>query len=150
MPNGFISDFYKNTEIISPDDSYHYFFAYYDMRATASHSGNKHLCHRVPFMDRLPSENDVCEIGYLENKKFYPIDTTSAWNFQQGAMLEYHPIIPDTVIYNVCEDGAFRTVIHNYVSGEKTYTDRATACHSNDGRYGLAVNFGRIFDFRHG
>jgi hypothetical protein len=150
MPNGFISDFYKNTEIISPDDSYHYFFAYYDMRATASHSGNKHLCHRVSFMDRLPSEDDVCEIGYLENKKFYPIDTTTAWNFQQGAMLEYHPIIPDTVIYNVFTDGAFRTVIHNYVSGEKTYTDRATACHSNDGRYGLAVNFGRIFDFRPG
>ena len=150
MSSKFISDFYDSTEIISPDDNYHYFFAYYDMRATSEHSGRKHLCHRVNFMDRLPSEADVCEVGYLENKEFHLIGTTTAWNFQQGAMLEYHPTLPDTVIYNACEGGKFKTVIHNYVSGEKSYTDRATACHSPDGKYGLAVNFGRIFAFRPG
>lgn len=150
MAEGFISDIYSNTDIISPDDGYHYFFAYYDMRATAEHSGKKHLCHRVSFMDRLPRADDICEIGYLEDRRFHLIGTTTAWNFQQGAMLEYHPFLPDTVIYNVCENGDFKTLIHNYLTGEKKFCERATACHSPNGKYGLAVDFGRIYAFRPG
>lgn len=65
-------------------------------------------------------------------------------------MLQYHPIRPDTVYYNICQDGNFCTVTHNYVTGEKRFTDRATACISPDGKWGLAINFGRIFAFRPG
>jgi len=54
------------------------------------------------------------------------------------------------VYYNVCENGRFMTVTHNFRTGEKKYTDRATACVSPDGKWGLAVNFGRIYDFRPG
>lgn len=139
----------SDLKIITPDDGYHYFFAYYDMRATQS-GDTKHLCHRVPFMDRLPVAEDVCEIGYVGNGEFFKIGETTAWNFQQGAMLQYHPYLRDTVIYNVYEDGKFMTLTHNYVTGEKKYADRATACISPDGKWGLAVNFGRIYDFRPG
>lgn len=138
-------------DIITPDDGYHYFFAYYDMRATGKNGQNpRHLCHRVKFYDRLPTADDVCEIGYLENGAFVKIAETTAWNFQQGAMLQYHPYLDHTVYYNVCEDGKFMTVTHNFVTGEKQYTDRATACISPDGKWGLAANFGRIFAFRPG
>ena len=139
----------SDLKIITPDDGYHYFFAYYDMRATQS-GDTKHLCHRVPFMDRLPVAEDVCEIGYVDNGEFFKIGETTAWNFQQGAMLQYHPYLRNTVIYNVYEDGKFMTLTHNYVTGEKKYADRATACISPDGKWGLAVNFGRIYDFRPG
>ena len=135
-------------KIITPNDGYHYFFAYYDMRATGE--DGRHLCHRVPFMDRLPVAEDVAEVGYLEDGKFYHIGETTAWNFQQGAMLQYHPFEKNTVYYNVCEDGKFQTVTHNFETGEKKYADRATACVSPDGKWGLAVNFGRIYDFRPG
>ena len=145
-----ISDFKEKVEIITPDDGYHYFFAYYDMRATGEGINQHHLCHRVKFMDRLPTCDDVCEVGYLQDRKFYKIGETTAWNFQQGAMLQYHPFKENTVFYNVVKDGNFCTVTHNFVSGEKSYTDRATACVSLDGKYGLAVNFGRIFAFRPG
>ncbi len=144
------SEFANKVEIITPDDGYHYFFAYYDMRATGDGINQNHLCHRVKFMDRLPTENDVCEVGYLKDKKFYKIGETTAWNFQQGAMLQYHPFKENTVYYNVVKDGKFTTVTHNFETGEKSYTDRATACVSPDGKYGLAVNFGRIFAFRPG
>lgn len=145
-----ISDFYKSEDIkiITPDDGYHYFFAYYDMRATGEKG--KHLVHRVKFWDRLPTAEDVAEIGYLDDGKFVKIAETTAWNFQQGAMLQYHPFIENTIYYNVCENGEFKTVTHNFVTGEKQYTDMATACVSPDGKWGLSVNFGRIYAFRPG
>lgn len=145
-----ISEYYKpeEVEIITPNDGAHYFFAYYDMRATGLNG--KHLAHRVPFMDRIPNVEDVAEVGYLEDGKFYKIGETTAWNFQQGAMLQYHPFLENTVYYNVCENGKFSTVTHNFVTGEKKYTDRATACVSHDGKWGMAVDFGRIYAFRPG
>ena len=144
------SDFSQKIEIITPDDEYHYFFAYYDMRATGDGINQNHLCHRVKFMDRIPTKEDVCEIGYLKDKKFYKIGETTAWNFQQGAMLQYHPFKENTVYYNVVKDGKFVTVTHNFETGEKSYTDMATACVSPNGKYGLSVNYGRIFAFRPG
>lgn len=137
-----------DVQIITPDDGYHYFFGYYDMRAT--NADGKHLAHRVRFMDRLPTPTDVAELGTLKNGVFTPFATTTAWNFQQGAMLQWHPRREDTVYYNVCEGGRFMTVTHDLATGEKTYTDRATACVSPCGKWGLAINFGRIYAFRPG
>ena len=65
-------------------------------------------------------------------------------------MLQYHPFLENTVYYNVCEDGRFQTLTHNFATGEKRYADRASACISPDGKWGLGVNFGRIYDFRPG
>lgn len=133
-------------KIISPNDGYHYFFGYYDLVAS---QGNDHLAHRVPFMDRLPEVDDVAELGILRDGEFLPFAKTTAWNFQQGALLQYHPTLPDTVIYNVNE-GGFKTVTHNLKTGEKIYTDRACASISPDGKYGLGIDFGSIFEFRPG
>ena len=143
-----ISSYVNDVSIITPNDEYHYFFGYYDMRATAG--DQPHLCHRVKFMDRQPEADDVAELGYLEDRRFVKFAETTAWNFQQGAMLQYHPYLRDTVYYNVCENGEFKTVTHNIKTGEKKYTSRATAAVSPDGKWGLAVNFGRIFAFRPG
>lgn len=138
----------KELQFITPDDGYHYFFGYYDMRATGEKG--KHLCHRVAFFDRDPNAQDVAELGYLENGKFVKFAETTAWNFQQGSMLQYHPELENTVFYNACENGKFCTVIHNFATGEKKYADRATACISPNGKWGLGINFGRIFTFRAG
>ena len=35
---------------ITPNDGYHYFFGYYDLKAS---QGNDHLAHRVEFFDRI-------------------------------------------------------------------------------------------------
>ncbi len=147
MDKNFISEYVKEPKIITPEDDAHYFFGYYDMRAT---QGTRHLAHRVQFMDRLPEKTDVAQLGYLEKGTFTPFASTTAWNFQQGAMLQYHPFLKDTVYYNVFKDGKERTVTHNYSTGKKKYTDRATACISPDGKWGMAVNFARIFEFRAG
>lgn len=142
-----ISEYYDNTEIITPDDEFHYFFGYYDMRP---YSKGRHLTLRVPFMDRLPEANDIAEIGYVKDKIFTPFATTTAWNFQQAAMLQWHPFEEDTVYYNEFINKNCVTTIHNIATGEKKHTDRPTACVSPDGKWGLSVDFGRIYDFRPG
>lgn len=133
-------------QFITPNDGHHYFFGYYDLIAS---QGNDHLAHRVQFMDRLPAVDDVAELGIISDDDFAPFAETTAWNFQQGALLQYHPNQANTVIYNVNKDG-FKTVVHNLKTGEKVYTDRACASVSPDGKYGLAIDFGSIFQFRPG
>lgn len=143
----FQSDFYSESRIITPKDGAHYFFGYYDLRAS---QGTRHLAHRVPFMDRLPTAEDVAQLGYLDSGCFTPFAETTAWNFQQGALLQYHPTLMDTVCYNAFVEGKVCTVTHNYKTGEKRYTDRPCATISGDGKWGLSVNFGRIYAFRAG
>ncbi len=140
----------KDLQIISPEnDGFHYFFGYYDLPATDK-NGENHLCHRVKFMDRMPTADDVCELGILKDRKFYPFAETTAWNFQQGSMLRWHPTKENTVCYNVRRNGGFSTVVHNLSNGEKTFTDRACATIAPNGKFGLSVSFSRIFDFRPG
>lgn len=143
----FQSDYYQEPKIITPMDGHHYFFGYYDLRAS---QGKRHLAHRVPFMDRLPAAEDVAQLGYLEDGKFTAFAETTAWNFQQGALLQYHPRKADTVFYNTVQNGVFCTAAHNYSTGEKSFTDRPAATISGDGKWGLAINFGRIYAFRAG
>ena len=136
-------------EIITPDDDGQYFFAYYDLRATDS-KGQNHLCHRATFMDRDNVAEDEIELGILKDKKFLPFAKTTAWNFQQGALLQYSRDNDDIVYYNVRTKDDYATAIHNLKTGEVRYTDRAAATISPDGKYGLGVNFSRIFDYRPG
>jgi hypothetical protein len=96
-------------ERLTRDDA-HYFFGYYDTPAWSG-SGRYHLCHRVAFCDRLPREDDKAVLGFIDmqDKSFHPFGETTAWNFQQGSMLQWHPASPeDTVIYNTRQDGVYR------------------------------------------
>ena len=139
-------------KLISPNDGYHYFYGYYDLNPYHE-NGKYHLANRVSFIDRLPTKDDVCELGYidLETNEFTKIAETTAWNFQQGALLTYNKANYDEVFYNVRGgENDYQTCIHNLKTNEKRYTDRACANISLDGKYGLALNFNRIYDFRPG
>ena len=84
----------------------HYFFGYYDLPAW-NESQSYHLCHRVKFWDRLPEKDDIAEIGLVDVNKqdFIPVVETTAWNFQQGAMLQWNPSSPnDEIIFNIREE----------------------------------------------
>ena len=144
----FISTTVKEHEILTPDDGYHYFFGYYDLPATDL--AGRHLCHRVSFMDRLQEADDVAELGYVQDGAFTPFATTTAWNFQQGSLLQFHPTKNDTVFYNSCQNGVFCTATHDLKTGEIRYTDFPAAAISADGKWGLGINFARVFAFRPG
>ncbi|MDO8542986.1 MAG: hypothetical protein Q7S40_21285 [Opitutaceae bacterium] len=132
----------------------HFFFGYYDVPAMEA-AGGRHLVHRVPFRDRLPTANDEAVLGTIDIEgggTFRSFAKTSAWNFQQGAMLQWLGDGSGRVFYNEVapEARGYRGVLHDIATNACTFTDRALANVSRDGRWGLAIDFDRMHDFRPG
>lgn len=136
-------------ETISPDDEFDYFFAYYDLQPYDKDS-KRHLAHRVRFHDRIPNADDIVDIGYitLDDKRFYKVAESRAWNFQQGSLLQWFD--DESVIYNDYRDGEFCSVIKSVKNGEERVLCAPLAHLSLDRRWGLSINFPRIWDFRPG
>jgi len=131
---------------------YHNFFGYYDLQPW-NRDGSCHLCTRTKFFDRMPKELDVAELGFIRmsDNQFIPIAQTSAWNFQQGAMLQWNPANPDNeVIYNIRVGNEFKGVIKNIHTGMEKMLAHPVASVDPYGRYALSINFSRMFDFRPG
>lgn len=128
-----------------------YFYGYYDNQPFSA-DGRYHLAHKVPFMNRMQTGTDMAELGMirLSDCAWIPVGETYAWNFQQGSMFQWRAGHSDEVVYNVLYTDAYRAVVANVVTGERRTLPRALANISSDGRWGLAVNFPRIFWFRPG
>lgn len=136
---------------ISPGDG-HYFFGYYDLQPY-NEKQTLHLTHKTSFRNKLQQKDDTAEIGFIEMKsgKYERLEVTRAWNFQQGAMLQWNPLKPnDEVIYNDFVDGSFCGVILNINTGKKRYIQKPVANVSRDGKYALSINMARLYDFRPG
>lgn len=137
---------------ISPCDGRHYFFGYYDLQPY-NKSQTLHLSHRADFMDRLQTASDSADVGVIdvESGKFHKLDTTYAWNFQQGAMLQWNSLSPENeIIYNSYIDNEYHGVVMDINTGKKRYLDVPVANVSRDGKYGLGINMSRLYDFRPG
>lgn len=136
-------------QVITPIDEYNYFFGYYDLQPYDAKS-ERHLTHRTSFADRLQNNKDIIEIGYItiKDKTFHKITESKAWNFQQGTLLQWYD--QDSVIYNDFIDGKYCTVIRGVDGTLKKIIDRPLAHLSLDRKWGLSINFPRVFDFRPG
>ncbi|MBO5199840.1 MAG: hypothetical protein J6B93_01035 [Clostridia bacterium] len=146
-----IENYGVKARVITPDDGGHYFFAYYDLQPFDS-TGRYHLVHKVAFEDRLPQADDVCEIGMLDLEdggKFIKLAETLAWNFQQGALLRWWRD-DDHILFNVFEDGKYGCCILNIKTGERRVLPNPIADVSPDGKWGLSINFMRVWNFRPG
>lgn len=136
---------------ISPADG-HYFFGYYDLQPF-SQNEQYYLTHKTDFYNRLQKRGDVCVLGLIHAKtgKYEKLTTTKAWNFQQGAMLQWNPTAPDSeIIYNDLTDGEVVGVIMDINTGQKRYLDRGVANVSPNGKFALGINMSRLYDFRPG
>lgn len=136
---------------ISPGDA-HYFFGYYDLQPYNADE-SLYLTHKTTFRNRLQGKHDIAEIGFInmKNGKYERLDITRAWNFQQGAMLQWNPKSPDKeIIYNDFIDGQFCGVVMDINNGKKRYLDRPVANVSKDGKYAVSINMSRLYDFRPG
>lgn len=135
----------------------HNFFGYYDIQPFSS-DNEYHLCHRTEFCDRMQHLTDAAEIGMIRlyDNAFIPLARTYAWNWQQGALLQWHPKYPnDKIIYNsvygdehLCE--RFSAVIQDVKTGEKRILPMALANASPDGSFALGINFARVYWLRPG
>ncbi|CAN7611856.1 TolB family protein [Paenibacillus sp. LjRoot56] len=138
-------------ERLTQEDA-HYFFGYYDTPAW-SLSDRYHLCHKVDFMDRLPHAADSATVGYIDmlDHSFHPVAETTAWNFQQGSMLQWHPAFPEEeIIYNTRDGETYRGTVQNIHTGSSRQLELPVANVDPTGTYAVSINFDRMFDFRPG
>ena len=136
----------------------HCFFGYYDI--PSADAAGRHLCHRVPFRDRLPTPEDAAALGWValpqaaqgakDEPRFQAFAETRAWNFQQGAMLQWLASAPDTCIYNVFANGQFGACVHNVRTGAQRRLPLPVANVSRDGTKALCINMARVYAFRPG
>jgi hypothetical protein len=143
----------NNIRRISPNDGCHYFFGYYDIPAF-DRIGRLHLCHRVGFRDRLPVPGDAAELGFfdLSTGGFEIFGETHAWNFQQGAMLQWLGQDGDLITYNdFNHSDGFHAVVYSLGKDRIiSKVRRPFATLSADGAFALSINFSRMYDFRPG
>lgn len=137
-------------KIITPQDSYHYFFGYYDLQPYTT-DGEKHLCHRVAFYNRLPTAQDVVELGYLdvESLRFTFLASTRAWNFQQGAFLQWFER-DKSIIFNDFDGEKYIARVVDMQGKELRRYQRPIAAIDVRNGLALSLNFSRIYDFRPG
>lgn len=128
----------------------HYFFGYYDLPAWDK-EGNRHLAHRVGFMDRMPTASDVAEVGFLESGRFHKLGETTAWNFQQGAMFQWIPAAPEPcLIHNERAGHGYGAVLRDPTGAVLQRLPRPIANVDPCGRFALSINFARMTDYRPG
>jgi hypothetical protein len=108
---------------------------------------------RADFNDRAPGPHDRLRIGvvHLADKRFEPLGESLAWNWQQGAMLAWHPADPERLlIHNDRRDGKLVGVVRDTSGNEKRVYDRPIYTLSPDGKTAWSLNFARLAKHRPG
>lgn len=124
-----------------------HFFGYFD-NSPWNTDEYRLLGHRVSLPHRPPLPGDLVELGVFDLTQalpvFAPFATTAAWNYQQGAMLQWCGCGTNRVAYNILEAGQARGVIKDLVTGAVNQLERPIAALARDGSQVLSLNFGRL------
>lgn len=124
----------------------HHFFGYYD-KSPWSRDERRLLAHRIGFMNRAPGDGDPARIGFVDlqdNDRWHDLAITKVWNWQQGAMLRWHPTMDDIIVYNDRQSGRFVTRFFHCGRGNYETLDWPLYAISPKGNIGYSVNFARL------
>ncbi len=128
------------------DYDYSIWFGYYNYDVLSS-DGKKMLCNRAKFDSRHINSNDSIEVGYydISNNKWNKIGTSSSFNWEQGALLQWVPNKINKVIYNDFDGEKFCSYICDILTGEKKKVDYPIYCVNFDGNSAITLNFERSY-----
>jgi hypothetical protein len=131
----------------------HHFFGYYD-KSPWNGSGRLLLGHEAGFNDRAPTASDQVGIGVIDptaGPRFERVGDGHAWNWQQGAMLQWHPADPERLfVHNDRRQGRFVGVLRDVHKGELGNFERPVYAILPDGRTAFSVDFARLAIHRPG
>ena len=132
----------------------HHWFGYYD-KCPWDSTGRYLLAMENDFADRQPKPGEKITVGIVDlkdNDKFIPLDTTAAWSWQQGTMLQWLGSAPDSdIVFNsMVEQDAPVAVIRNVHTGKSRTLPRPIYALSNDGKQAVSLDFARLHRFRPG
>ncbi len=124
----------------------HHFFGYYGI-CPWNKSGQYLVCLESSFQDRMPSPGEAAAIGLVDAQsgQFRKVAETHAWNLQQGAMLHWNPLFPESqIIYNDQEGDDIASVVLDVQSGQRRLLPRAVSAVSHNGKWALSLTYGRV------
>lgn len=128
----------------------HHFFGYYGV-SPWSRDESMMIGIESSFHDRLPNPGEKAAIGLIDPLKgnFEELTKTLTWNLQQGAMLHWNPLLPNTeIIYNDRVDSILTAVRLNVHTGKKALLPRPISGVSKKGKYALSLTYGRLSRLR--
>ena len=108
---------------------------------------------KVDFEHRSPKADERISIGMIELTKkdrWTTLGSTTAWNWQQGCMLQWLPGETSEVIWNVRTDTGYGSKILDVDSMETRFLSEPIYALSNDGNWAVSTDFRRINDMRPG
>lgn len=123
-----------------------WFYGYYDT-CPVDAQGHRLLAHRTDVDGRDVHPDDTADVGWfdLESGTWHAVGTTHAFNWQQGAMLQWLP--PDfsrRLVYNDRREGRFVAVIHDGATGRETVLPCPVYAVHPSGTWALAANVERL------
>lgn len=130
----------------------HHFFGYYE-KSPWNASQTLLLAHESGFNDRPPGPDDRVGVGvvHLADNHFELLGESLSWNWQQGAMLAWHPAYPDRLlVHNDRRDGKLVGVVRDISGKEQRVYERAIYAMSPDGKTAWSLNFARLATHRPG
>src|SRR6185369_2785693 len=131
----------------------HHFFGYYD-KCPWDATGRYMLAHEIDFADRQPKPGEPVTLGRIDlqdNSRFTPFDTTVAWCWQQGAMLQWSPAAPAReIIYNSVVAGKYVSTIRDIISGKTQTLPLPVHFVRPDGLEAVTLDYDRMHRLRPG
>ncbi len=130
----------------------HHWFAYYDKFQTDP-TDRFVLAMRTSFQHRSPTPRDTIKVGMIDLKnqgRWMELGASTAWNWQQGCMLQWRPGSEDEIIWNDRVKGKFVSHILNIKTKARRTLPLPFYTISPNGEYALTLDFERIQDVRAG
>lgn len=124
----------------------HHFFGYYGM-SPWNKSETKLVCLESEFQNRMPKPGESAKIGLVneENGTFSSLTRTLAWNLQQGSLIHWNPLKPDSeIIHNDQEGRELVSVKFDVINGAKSILPRPVSAVATQGKYALSLTYGRL------
>jgi hypothetical protein len=111
-------------------------------------SGRYLLGMKIHVQNRVVEPTDVGEIGFFDRKQAFQwtrIGQTTAWNWQQGARLQWRPLSDEIVWNDRSDDGRhFIARVYDFRTGKRRTLPRPIYALSPDGRTALTHDFERM------
>ena len=130
----------------------HHWFGYYD-KFQFDPTGRYVLGMEVDFEHRSHQGDDVIRIGMVDladGDRWIELGSTTAWNWQQGCMLQWVPSSRTKILWNEREDDQFVCRILDIQTRESRIVPHPIYSVSPDGKSAVTPDFRRIQDVRPG
>lgn len=141
-----VNDLNSSSLKIIGNKKYHTFFGYYDL-SPFNKKSNEVLYLKVH--KNRPEEADII-VHDLDREEIKLVESSLAWNWQQGSRLRWYPKSNDEIFYNVFKNGSYGSEKANIRNKEKTFYEKPIYDIDPEGEYGLSLNFERLGEMRPG